>query len=99
MFVLQAEDGKRDLVRSSGLGDVYKRQVREQNLRVAGYPRIEPKAGGDASRLEFSAIFEVYPELKLNGVGDKTIERPRIEVGETEVDLSLIHISEPTRPY
>ena len=26
-FLLQAEDGIRDLVRSRGLGDVYKRQV------------------------------------------------------------------------
>ena len=26
-FVVQAEDGIRDLVRSRGLGDVYKRQV------------------------------------------------------------------------
>ena len=28
-FFFQAEDGIRDLVRSRGLGDVYKRQVRE----------------------------------------------------------------------
>ncbi len=79
--------------RSEAIGEAVEKAfglaVREQNLRVAGYPRIEPKAGGDASRLEFSAIFEVYPELKLNGVGDKTIERPRIEVGETEVDKTL----------
>jgi trigger factor len=79
--------------RSEAIGEAVEKAfglaVREQNLRVAGYPRIEPKAGGDASRLEFSAIFEVYPELKLNGVGDKTIERPRIEVGEAEVDKTL----------
>lgn len=63
--------------------------VREQNLRVAGYPRIEPKGGEDASRLEFSAVFEIYPEVKLNGIGDKAIERPLIEVGEAEVDKTL----------
>mgnify|MGYP003380374867 CR=1 FL=1 len=32
-FFFQAEDGIRDLVRSRGLGDVYKRQVRERALR------------------------------------------------------------------
>ena len=32
MFFFQAEDGIRDLVRSRGLGDVYKRQF----LRLAG---------------------------------------------------------------
>ena len=33
-FFFQAEDGIRDLVRSRGLGDVYKRQAQ----RVVGYP-------------------------------------------------------------
>ena len=31
-FFFQAEDGIRDLVRSRGLGDVYKRQVVDQKL-------------------------------------------------------------------
>ena len=31
MFVFQAEDGIRDLVRSRGLGDVYKRQSRQND--------------------------------------------------------------------
>ena len=29
MFFFQAEDGIRDLVRSRGLGDVYKRQIKD----------------------------------------------------------------------
>ena len=32
-FFFQAEDGIRDLVRSRGLGDVYKRQVKLKDLR------------------------------------------------------------------
>ena len=32
-FFFQAEDGIRDLVRSRGLGDVYKRQDRRRRLR------------------------------------------------------------------
>ncbi len=79
--------------RSEAIGEAVEKAfsvaVREQNLRVAGYPRIEPKEGGDASKLVFSAIFEVYPEVKLNGVADKSIERPQIEVGEAEVDKTL----------
>ena len=34
LFFFQAEDGIRDLVRSRGLGDVYKRQVEVQPLEV-----------------------------------------------------------------
>ncbi len=79
--------------RSEAIGEAVEKAfgtaVREQNLRVAGYPRIEPKSGEDASRLEFSAVFEVYPEVKLNGLGDKNIERPQIELGDAEVDKTL----------
>ena len=33
-FFFQAEDGIRDLVRSRGLGDVYKRQLRAHAIRA-----------------------------------------------------------------
>ena len=36
VFFFQAEDGIRDLVRSRGLGDVYKRQ----SLLMIGFPQI-----------------------------------------------------------
>ena len=38
VFFFQAEDGIRDLVRSRGLGDVYKRQSLRQQLRIR--PRL-----------------------------------------------------------
>ena len=37
-FFFQAEDGIRDLVRSRGLGDVYKRQGRGSALACSGNP-------------------------------------------------------------
>src|SRR5499427_7423096 len=53
-------------VRSEVLGDAVQKSfsdaVKEANLRVAGYPRIEKKDGSDEKALEFSATFEVYPE-------------------------------------
>ena len=52
VFFFQAEDGIRDLVRSRGLGDVYKRQV-EQRLgdglvRLARAAPMQPEAGDRA---------------------------------------------------
>ena len=35
LFFFQAEDGIRDLVRSRGLGDVYKRQTLRQTVDIA----------------------------------------------------------------
>ncbi|MBV6474929.1 MAG: trigger factor [Rhodocyclaceae bacterium] len=79
--------------RSEAIGEAVEKAfgdaVREQNLRVAGYPRIEPKGGEDAAALQFSAVFEVYPEIRLNGVGEKAVERPKLEVGEAEVDKTV----------
>ena len=42
LFFCQAEDGIRDLVRSRGLGDVYKRQVRADARRSRGVDQ-EPR--------------------------------------------------------
>jgi trigger factor len=81
-------------VRSDVISDAVQQSfqdaVREQKLRVAGYPRIEPaSAKEDESALAFSAVFEVYPEFKVGDVGGTTIERPRVEVTDADVDRTL----------
>ncbi len=63
--------------------------LREQNLRVAGYPRIETKPGAADDQLEFSAVFEVYPEIKLGELSGVTIERPVAEVTPADVDRTI----------
>ncbi|NMG43366.1 trigger factor [Aromatoleum toluvorans] len=63
--------------------------VREQNLRVAGYPRIEPKDAAAEGTLEFSAVFEVYPQVELGDLSQSKIERPVLVVGDAEVDKTI----------
>jgi trigger factor len=81
-------------VRSEVIGDAVQKAfsdaVREQNLRVAGYPRIEPKSGdADAKSMQFSATFEIYPEVVVGDIAASRIERPALAVGESEVDKTL----------
>ena len=45
-FFFQAEDGIRDLVRSRGLGDVYKRQRVHRALEATGDRQYRPAASG-----------------------------------------------------
>ena len=63
--------------RSESLGAAVERafgeQVRAQNLRVAGYPRIEPSANAADGQLGFSAIFEVYPSIQLADVSSQAV--------------------------
>ena len=42
-FFFQAEDGIRDLVRSRGLGDVYKRQVDQSMRLTAALTALDPE--------------------------------------------------------
>ena len=65
--------------------------VREQKLRVAGAPRIEPRRTdeGKTDALEFSAVFEVYPDVALGDVATIEIARPRAEVTAADVDRTL----------
>ena len=65
--------------------------VRAQNLRVAGVPRIEPRSGDAPApdALQFSAVFEVYPEVKLGDVATIEVSRPRAEVTSADGERTL----------
>jgi len=81
-------------VRSDVISDAVKATfadaLREQNLRIAGYPRIEPKAEAAApDLLEFSAVFEVYPEVRIGDLSDVTVERPLTDVGAEDVERTI----------
>jgi len=71
------------------LDRVFADTVSEQKLRVAGYPRIEPKTGENATHMEFSAIFEVYPEFTPGDLSTAEVERPTLEVSAAEIDKTL----------
>jgi trigger factor len=65
--------------------------VRAQNLRVAGVPRIEPRSGAAPApdALQFSAVFEVYPDVKVAEVATIEVSRPRAEVTPADVERTL----------
>jgi len=64
-------------------------QIRAQSLRVAGYPNIEPKEATGTEALEFTAVFEVYPEIVIADVSAQEVERPQLAVTDAEVDKTL----------
>ncbi len=80
-------------VRSEVIGDAVQKAfsavVQEQKLKVAGYPRIERKEGGDEKQLTFSATFEIYPEVKLGDLSAVKIQRPSHAVDDADVDRTI----------
>ena len=81
-------------VRQEVLGDAMQKSfgeaVRQQNLKVVGYPRFELKPPADgAGEFQYSATFEIYPEVVVGDISRAAIERPLLEVGEAEVDKTV----------
>jgi trigger factor len=85
----QYGDQARHEVLSEALDQAFGAAVDNEKLRVAGYPRIEPKVTESTTHLEFSAIFEVYPEFTPGDLTNAEIERPTLEVGEAEISKTL----------
>jgi trigger factor len=81
-------------VRQEVLGDEIQKSfgdaIREQNLRVAGSPKIEVKSTDDPTdKFEFTATFEVYPEITVGDLSGALIEKPIVEVGDAEIDKTI----------
>ena len=64
--------------------------VKGQNLRVAGYPRFAPaNTGESADKFEFTATFEIYPEVKLGSLAGAKLNRAAADVTDKDVDNTL----------
>jgi trigger factor len=65
-------------------------EVQKQNLRVAGFPRFAPANSGEsADKFEFTATFEIYPEVKLGSLSGKPLLRPAADVSELDIDNTI----------
>ena len=74
----------RSEVMSDAVQKAFSEVVKEANLKVAGYPRIERK-----NDFEFSATFEIYPEVKVGDISGKAIERPQVTVDDAAVEKTI----------
>jgi trigger factor len=77
-------------VLNDAINDTFGDLVQKENLRVAGYPRIEPKADTtDQSQLEYTATFEVYPDIAIGDLSKVTIQKPNAEVTRADVERTI----------
>ncbi|MCF6324718.1 MAG: trigger factor [Gammaproteobacteria bacterium] len=57
-----------------------------EKLQPAGMPVFEPKPTGENDNIEFTATFEVYPDVELASFEGVSVERPAVEIAETDID-------------
>ena len=73
-----------ELVRTS-LGNA----LNEHRLAPVGGPRIEPLSPAGGGDLKYAAVFEVYPNVELQGLESIEVVRPSAEVGPGDVDAMI----------
>ena len=76
------------------LGDALQRSFNEaaqqNNLKVAGFPKFEVKTQDlNADQIEYSATFEVYPEVVVGDLAGEVIERLVYELTQEDVDNTI----------
>lgn len=80
-------------VRQEVVGEVVSRYFQEavasEQVRPAGQPSIESLNDEPGQDVEFTAVFEVYPEVELEDFSRIAIERPVAEVTDADIDRMI----------
>ncbi|RJG01112.1 trigger factor [Noviherbaspirillum sedimenti] len=73
------------------IGRAFNDAANENKLRVAGFPKIEPKGseGVAEGQIAFDATFEVYPEVKLGDLAAAEVEKVTSPVTDAEIDKTI----------
>jgi trigger factor len=71
------------------VGQAFGQAAEENQLRVAGMPKIEPKEDAPEGMLAFNATFEVYPEVTLPDLSSVEVETVKADVSDAEIDKTI----------
>lgn len=90
-------------VRNEILGEViqstYSEALDEQDLRPAGQPSVEPTQIEPGKDLEYTATFEVMPEVTVKDLDKIVIKRPDVAVTDADVEQVLQRLQQQHAEY
>lgn len=81
------------------IGAKFYEAVSQEQLNPAGMPHIERKQDEPGLDFQFTATFEVYPEISVQGVENIEITRYAAEVKDEDVDNMLEKLREQRAEY
>ena len=81
-------------VQQEVLGESLQRSFAEaavsNKLQVAGYPHFELKTADlNAPQIEYSATFEVYPEVKIGSIAGESVNRVSFTLSDADVEDTI----------
>jgi len=85
---------------SDALHQSFAEAAQANNLKVAGYPQFELKTHDlNADHIEYSATFEVYPEVVMGDVSGEAVERATFKLSQTDVDNTIATLRKQRATY
>ena len=91
--VIEARIGREALlaeaIEQEAVPEFYAKAIEELGVQPLSRAQVEPPDYTDGQPLEFSATFEVKPELDLPSYRGVEVERPALEVTDEHVDTQL----------
>lgn len=80
-------------VRNEVLGEVMResffKAIEQEKIEPAGMPQFEPKTVEDGKDFEFTATFDVYPEISLAAFDSINVEKLSAEVSDADIDQMI----------
>jgi len=71
------------------LQSTYSEAIAQQHLQPAGGPKIEPESLDQGQDLAYTAVFEVYPEIKIAGLDKMELKTPKAEIADSDIDSMI----------
>lgn len=92
-----------DAARIDAISDIvqqtYPEALSQAGVNPAGQPKIDITAEKAGEPLEYVAHFEVYPEIRLQGLETLTIEKPVVEVTDADIDRLITNLRKARQTY
>jgi trigger factor len=86
-------------VMNDKVGEAFNAAANEARLRVAGQPRISEKEGAPEGQVQFDAVFEVYPEVKMGDLSALRIESVSSQVNDEAIDRTIEILRKQRRSF
>ena len=72
----------------------YPKEIQEQKLKPASSPSISIESEDPAKSISYSAVFEVFPDIKPKISRWKSYEKSEITIDESDIDFAIEDILE-----
>ncbi len=86
-------------VMNDKVGEAFANAANEAKLRVAGQPRITEKESSPEGEMSFDAVFEVYPDVKINDLSSAEVAKVSADVTDAAIDKTIDILRKQRRTF